>query len=542
MAERATIILEARTEEAVEDVSRLEAALDEMGSEARFAGQGFDELEDDAARQLTELRTQAERTAQSTRQLGASAGGTANQLATEIGQASQDAAFGLSNIANQLPLISEQFTRLQDQAGGTGAALKSLGSSLTGPAGIIAGISLLLTFKDEIVAFFNDASDSAEEAASKFEDAASSLLSFQEDIAGFEVETLAQARQVRDTLQSRVDTRETEVSQLESLLEVRTATGANQARLRRETRQEARAIEEKLGLQDASVSRVRDALEGRQDTLAKEQQILSRAESLVESRQIEKDVAETLEATSANRADNEEDTAAAAREQLRALQEIERIQAAISGTTQRDALPTQVVADTQQDIAGRATDLAGSDRELGRGFAEGNEGAKEFGEQARQEIAQTISAAGQLGAALASAFDRGKKGAQEVAAILLQSIGGFITAIPGFGQILGPGLAAGGQFIGSFQHGGRVNTPLQIVGESGPELAALPQGTQVSTNRETERIMQQAGGGMTDAVVQKLDEVAARVEQMDVRIDAFQARKELQRAEQKVASSYPPSP
>jgi len=49
----------------------------------------------------------------------------------------------------------------------------------------------------------------------------------------------------------------------------------------------------------------------------------------------------------------------------------------------------------------------------------------------------------------------------------------------------GAAIAGGGQLIGSFQSGGIVDTPLQIVGESGPELAAMPRGTRVSSNRDT---------------------------------------------------------
>lgn len=49
--------------------------------------------------------------------------------------------------------------------------------------------------------------------------------------------------------------------------------------------------------------------------------------------------------------------------------------------------------------------------------------------------------------------------------------------------------------FGFFANGGLVNTPMQVVGERGPELVSLPRGSRVHTNTESKRMA--AGGGNT---------------------------------------------
>jgi hypothetical protein len=47
------------------------------------------------------------------------------------------------------------------------------------------------------------------------------------------------------------------------------------------------------------------------------------------------------------------------------------------------------------------------------------------------------------------------------------------------------------------QHGGRVDTPLQLVGEAGPELVSLPIGSRVHSAPETEEIMRRTAEAPT---------------------------------------------
>jgi subtilisin family serine protease len=130
-------------------------------------------------------------------------------------------------------------------------------------------------------------------------------------------------------------------------------------------------------------------------------------------------------------------------------------------------------------------------QEIQREFGVSEDKARQFKRTANQQLGSVVNAAGQLGQSLARAFSKGERSAKSIAATLLQGVGGVLSVIPGVGQIAGPVLGQLGGLIGAFDEGGVVDTPLQLVGESGPELAALPQGTQVSTARETERMLSQ---------------------------------------------------
>lgn len=127
--------------------------------------------------------------------------------------------------------------------------------------------------------------------------------------------------------------------------------------------------------------------------------------------------------------------------------------------------------------------------EIQQEFGVSEDKARQFKRTANQQLGSVINAAGQLGQSLVRAFSKGERSAKSIAASLLQGVGGVLSVIPGVGQIAGPVLGQLGGLIGAFDEGGVVNTPLQVVGESGPELAALPQGTRVSTARETERML-----------------------------------------------------
>lgn len=76
-----------------------------------------------------------------------------------LSRVAQDAPYGFMGIANNLNPMLESFQRLQKESGGTGAALKSMVSGLTGPAGLGLALgvvsSLVVTFGDDIVDFFS---------------------------------------------------------------------------------------------------------------------------------------------------------------------------------------------------------------------------------------------------------------------------------------------------------------------------------------------------------------------------------------------------
>jgi len=135
--------------------------------------------------------------------------------------------------------------------------------------------------------------------------------------------------------------------------------------------------------------------------------------------------------------------------------------------------------------------LAGSARELGRvGQAAGNAG-DDIEQNVNRELQRGVNLASQIGTTLIRSARRGGVEFEQVFGTILSAVGGTLSAIPGVGQIAGPILGGAGRLISAFDQGGVVDTPLQVVGESGPELAALPQGTRVSTARETERMLSQ---------------------------------------------------
>lgn len=64
---------------------------------------------------------------------------------TNLSRVAQDAPFGFIGIANNIDPLIQSFISLKRETGSTGAALKTLGSSLLGPGGLILGVGLLST-------------------------------------------------------------------------------------------------------------------------------------------------------------------------------------------------------------------------------------------------------------------------------------------------------------------------------------------------------------------------------------------------------------
>lgn len=93
---------------------------------------------------------------------------SANNLGFEMVQAAQDAKFGLAGVANQIPLMTEQLTQLTLKSGSTAGALTALRQAFLGPVGIVAAITLFLTYQDDLIGFFTETEDSAKDADDAF--------------------------------------------------------------------------------------------------------------------------------------------------------------------------------------------------------------------------------------------------------------------------------------------------------------------------------------------------------------------------------------
>ena len=112
----------------------------------------------------------AEEASESMQTLGATTSSTATNLSFELVQASQDAQFGLAGVANQIPLISEQFQQLRQAEGSTTGALSSLISTMTGPTGFLAAGTLLLQFGPQLISFFQSFGQEVETSDEKFKE------------------------------------------------------------------------------------------------------------------------------------------------------------------------------------------------------------------------------------------------------------------------------------------------------------------------------------------------------------------------------------
>lgn len=101
----------------------------------------------------------------------------AGQALNDLSRIAQDAPYGFIGISNNLNPMLESFQRLKNESGSTGAALKSMATSLMGPAGIGLAIgvvsSLLVAFGDKLF----KSSEASKEAAEKSKEHADAIKS-----------------------------------------------------------------------------------------------------------------------------------------------------------------------------------------------------------------------------------------------------------------------------------------------------------------------------------------------------------------------------
>lgn len=191
----------------------------------RFGATGADDVErasEKAESSLRDLEDTQERVSDSSAGLSTQASSTATNLGFEFTQAAQDAKFGAAGLANQIPLISEQFQRLRSQTGSTTGALGSLATAFTGPTGVIAAVTLLLTFQDELVGFFTDAGDAAKNASDQVDalsSAADKLITVDTGIETRDIDSLSQARDLLSRFQQEAQGAEEEVGALKTIID-----------------------------------------------------------------------------------------------------------------------------------------------------------------------------------------------------------------------------------------------------------------------------------------------------------------------------------
>jgi len=594
--------VEVRAKQVDESLERLGTGSDEAAAEIRRAGGAIDEFSGKA------------------QAMNRSTSASANNLGFELVQAAQDARFGMAGVANQLPLISEQFTQLSAKTGSTTGALRALGSSLLGPAGLIGAITLGLPLIQQLTSELFSAGEAADEAGGSaaganeefrglletakqlnqglpnLEQVASDLSERFDDLrdAGItnffglapggglqgQLQQIQAGRGVASSVRNVADALRASSEEGQILQDALREAGVNVDRILTGGVQEARAeIEQNIDLlrrfaedpvqliedpqvaaqaiqrqfQDVSSQldqQAADGLIGEKEEIDQRIQFLQErlkqassqfggiageegfAPLLQELRRLQRQAADETErqeqamnglAVSAKQAAENMVTVRRALGSMDQMPMQRRINAFGAGPTptiggtmltqgqSQGALMLQAARDAgfissflglsdvlrRRSGGGQTGEPEGLEavsmslKEIQREFGVSEDKARQFKRTANQQLGSVINAAGQLGQALVRAFSEGEKSAQSIAATLLQGVGGILSVIPGAGQIAGPVLGQLGGLINAFDDGGIVDTPLQIVGESGPELAALPQGTRVSTARETERMLSQ---------------------------------------------------
>jgi hypothetical protein len=109
-------------------------------------GAPLKKLDDDLKNAKDKLKKFSDEAAKAGDKIGGATAKGADQAAfalTNLGRVAQDAPFGFIGIQNNLNPLLESFQRLKQETGGTGSALKALGQTLIGPAGLGVALSVV---------------------------------------------------------------------------------------------------------------------------------------------------------------------------------------------------------------------------------------------------------------------------------------------------------------------------------------------------------------------------------------------------------------
>ncbi len=503
--DQAVITSVERVEQAVEEAESTSSDFgDTVSREMRLASSSAEEAE----QALRGTASAQERVSSASTTMSSGVSTSANALGFELVQASQDAQFGLLGVANQVPLISEQFQRLQTQTGSTRGALGALVSALKGPAGVIGAVTLLLSFGPQLVDFFEswiDGVDSAEEASKQLGEATSQLINIDLGLETQEIQNLERAREFLDGIQQEIDA----VEGLQFLREefARADSGAILSQLRRlrELRQQGEVesldqvgrigevqrqleatgltLEQLQNADQGALSLIRERLGAREGELDVLRQQEKRLRKQIDDAETLKQVFESLPATIQETSSNLQsidapelpDVLDATGSGEEPSVQIESVEPPPESETE-DAADQLAIQYAQAIRANRAGfDKAG--RNIGnqllssakRAFLRGQISEEEFEQWkkaaesagaetgkavqdgANQQLRRSIQLAGQLGETLVKAFQKGEVEANQLLGQVLQIVG---SAVAISNPAAGAGISAVGGIIGSFEEGG----------------------------------------------------------------------------------------
>lgn len=157
------------TGQGVRAIDSMEASLNDLNRRAQIS-----------ADELRNFRRVQGRVASSGETMRSSLSASSNNLAFELTQAAQDARYGMAGVANQIPLISEQFTQLTAKSGSVSGAFSSLASTFFGPVGIIAGVTLGLPLLQDLFTSMSEGEDDVASLSERLDEASQSFIELKE--------------------------------------------------------------------------------------------------------------------------------------------------------------------------------------------------------------------------------------------------------------------------------------------------------------------------------------------------------------------------
>lgn len=138
----------------IKKLNLTEKEFKELALQAAKSGKTIDQVLKESGKGGKNLKQGVEQGAKGMDNLGKS---TANAVPTltSFSQVIQDAPYGIRGVANNITQLTSQFGYLSKSTGGSVNALKALGSSMLGPAGILFAVSaitsLLVSYGDELL-------------------------------------------------------------------------------------------------------------------------------------------------------------------------------------------------------------------------------------------------------------------------------------------------------------------------------------------------------------------------------------------------------
>lgn len=471
--DRATISAVRQVDEAVEQAEASSSDFgDTVSKEMRLASTSAEEAE----QSLRDTAAAQSRVSSASSTMTSGVSSSANALGFELVQASQDAQFGLVGVANQIPLMAEQFQRLQSQTGSTQGAMGALVSALKGPAGVIGAVTLLISFGPKIVDFFQSWIGGAEDASEASEELRN--------------ETRSTAQQIFDTLREDEQLQQRAITTLEQAANTARKEYIEALGTSSEEAQKAQDEWVRIGSVIETIRNVSPELEENFMALTELGLSPEVAQPLAEMATNAGEAARNMEDIELPEVEFEDDVGLAPsdlgmeeldpssvlqteltegekaianiRSQLEVINAMpflqgaeaanQRVRAVYQGIRQAQRAGREFSRDEINQII-ENMGLAADEAERVRDALEsGGEEAEDAQDEVNQKLVQGIQLAGQLGQSLARAFQQGEVEAQQLLGIMLQIAGQAATLA---GQpVAGAALQGLGGIISSFEEGG----------------------------------------------------------------------------------------